>query len=157
VYYLLFIMGPQEWATPFTAGNMIRVYLAGHYSRKNAIRRAAFDLTTADVEVVSTWHEEKFAPNVSIVSISDSFLRRAAKRDRRELRQATHFVFFSVDPDFRFTRGGHCWENGYADGLGLKVVVVGPRQHIFHYLKGRKHISTWEHALEWLIKKNRKQ
>ena len=131
---------------------MIKIYLAAHYSRKEEVKKAAKDLFDAGVEVVSTWFRERADPNTSMKDVSETFCRTTAARDKEELDKATHFVLFTVDPDFKFSRGGHCWESGYADAKGLVRVVVGPRQHIFHYLPGTKRFDTWDEALSWLTK-----
>jgi nucleoside 2-deoxyribosyltransferase len=130
----------------------MKVYLAGHYSRKKEISKAANDLKSVGIKVVSTWLNEHIISKVSISNLSESFLRKAAIRDKKELYKATHFVLFTVSPDTLFTRGGHCWENGFADALKKKTVIVGPRQHIFHYLHGKKHFMTWKKAFQWLTK-----
>jgi nucleoside 2-deoxyribosyltransferase len=132
----------------------MKIYLAGHLTRREEIRAAASDLELAGICVVSTWHTEHVTSGMSIHDVSESFLRRTARRDLRQLRSATHFVLFSVDGDVKFTRGGHCWENGYADALGLKIVIIGPRQNVFHYLPVSRRVDTWERALKWLKKQN---
>jgi hypothetical protein len=133
-------------------GLIMKIYLAAHYSRKEEIRQAAKDLEEAGIDVTSTWFKERTASKVSMNDVSETFCRTTAARDKDELDESTHFVLFSVHTDFKFTRGGHCWENGYADAKGLVRVVVGPRQHIFHYLPGTKRFDTWAEALAWLIK-----
>jgi nucleoside 2-deoxyribosyltransferase len=133
-------------------GKSMKIYLAGHYSRKEEISKAAKDLKSVGIKVVSTWLKERVMPKISISNLSESFLQRAAIRDVKELSRATHFVLFTVSPDTLFTRGGHCWENGFADALKKKTVIVGPRQHIFHYLRGKKHFKTWKKAFQWLTK-----
>ena len=135
----------------------MKIYLAGHYSRKEEIKRASLDLKYVGIPVVSTWYFERIRPGVSMCELSETFLCHAARRDKAELRRATHFVLFSVGPDTCFTRGGHCWENGYAYALGLRVVIVGPRQHIFHYLPGHKRFDTWGQACAWLREEARRE
>ena len=130
----------------------MKIYLASHYSRKAEIAQAAKDLSAIGIKVVSTWWKERILATTSIKQVSESFCRKASKRDKQELNKATHFVLFSVDPDFLFTRGGHCWENGYADARGLVRIIVGPRQHIFHYLPHTHRFDTWERALLWIIR-----
>jgi hypothetical protein len=135
----------------------MRVYLAGHYSKKLEIKSASLDLKYVGIPVVSTWYFERKPPNVSMGEVSETFRRYTARCDKAELRRATHFVLFSLGPDTYFTRGGHCWENGYADAMGLRVVIVGPRQHVFHYLRGRKRFDTWGQAFTWLKKEARQE
>jgi len=133
----------------------IRVYLAGHYSRKVEIAAAARELEALGIKVTSTWFRESFAPNVCMKAVSESFCRKTAKRDVRELTAATHFVLFTFEPDVKFTRGGHCVENGIAWGLCKTLAVVGPRQHIFHYLPGLRRFDSWGPACAWLERNNR--
>jgi len=83
---------------------------------------------------------------------TESFLRRNAKKDIGELTEANHFVMLSVDPDHLFKRGGSCVENGFAIAKGFPIIVIGPRQHIFHYLPGIKRVDTAGQALEWLLR-----
>jgi hypothetical protein len=73
-----------------------------------------------------------------------------------ELDQATHFVLFTVDPDFKFTRGGHCFEDGYAKGTGKQRAIIGPRQMVFHYLPGTRRFEIWKTCRDWLIEENKK-
>ena len=129
----------------------IKVYIASHYSRKLEVMAAAYDLEKLGIQVVSTWHKERQNPNNSLKDVSDTFKRYTAKRDIAELKSATHFVLFSLDPDALFTRGGHCVENGYALANNLPTLVVGPRQHIFHYMPGIKKVETWRQGIKWLV------
>ena len=78
------------------------------------------------------------------------------QKDLAELSRATHFVLFSVDPDLKFTRGGHCYEDGWSARDGHAKIVVGPRQHIFHYLPGTKRVDTWEQAKRWLLRERKR-
>ncbi len=41
-------------------------------------------------------------------------------------------------------RGGYHFETGYAAGLGMDVWVCGPREHVFHFFDGVRHVGqTW--------------
>ena len=132
----------------------IKVYIGAYYTRKMEVVTAAYELESLGIQVVSTWHKEHQNPSTGLRDCSESFLRRTAKRDRDELDKATHFVMLTLDPHAPFVRGGVCWENGYADGKGKRITIVGPRQHIFHYLSGVKEVETWDQAKAWLVKEN---
>jgi len=130
----------------------MKVYVASHYSRKLEVVEAVCDLKALGITVTSTWHKERKKPGISMHEVSESFCRRTAKRDVKELRAATHFILFTVDSDFKFTRGGHCVEQGWAQALGLRCLMVGPRQNVFCYLPGFKRVDTWEEGKKWLAK-----
>jgi nucleoside 2-deoxyribosyltransferase len=131
---------------------MMRVYLAAHYSRKDEIKAAAKELQEIGIKVMSTWFNERKTPNTSLTTVSDTFRRTTAKRDVGEIRCSDYFVLFSLHPDTPFTRGGHVFENGYAVACGLRTLVVGPKQHIFHYLRGVKRVDTWKQGKRWLLR-----
>ena len=135
---------------------MIKVYLASHYTRKPEIIEHAAELERLGITVVSRWHKEKHKPTASQHSISGATLRNIAKRDIEELDEATHLVLLTVDPDFKFTRGGHCFEDGYAKGKGKERALVGPRQLVFHYLPGTRRFEIWKTCRDWLIEENKR-
>jgi hypothetical protein len=114
--------------------------------------QAVHDLEDMNIEVVSTWHKERHKPSTSMHEVSSAFCRRTAKRDIKELQSADTFILLSVDPDFKFTRGGHCVEEGWAQALKLRFLLVGPRQNVFCYLPGIKRVKTWEAGKRWLAK-----
>lgn len=60
---------------------------------------------------------------------------------------ASHIlVFFSLTPETLFTRGGRYVEFGYMLGCRKPILVVGPKENIFHYLGSVHHVDTWEEA-----------
>lgn len=128
----------------------IKAYIAAGYSRKEEVAVVAKELESIGVVVISKWHKERAKPQTSLSDCTESFLRRNAKKDIRELTEANYFVMLSVNPDIPFKRGGSCVENGFAIAKGLPVLVIGPKQHIFHYLPGVKRVDTIEQAKRWL-------
>ena len=130
----------------------MKIYLAAHYSRKAEVIDAVRDLEKAGVRVVSTWHLERMAADSNLDAATGRTWRRLATRDIKELRAATCIVFFSFDGHDLFTRGGHCVELGYAIAKKKRIVIVGPFQNIFCYLKGVKRFEMWDDAFKWLKK-----
>lgn len=130
----------------------MKAYVAAHYSRKMEVIQVVRDLEDMNITVVSTWHKELHKPSTSMKDVSDSFCRRTAKRDIKELQSADTFILLSVDPDFKFSRGGHCVEEGWAQALKLRFLLVGPKQNVFCYLPGIKRVKTWEAGKKWLTK-----
>ena len=133
----------------------MKVYIAAHYSKKEEVKQAVRDLDDLGIEVTSTWHNEKDNPHSHLTDNGRQTNQYRAIRDLAELKAATHLVFFSIGLKKCFTRGGHCYENGAGDILGLKTIVVGERQHIFHHLPGYRIVPTWEKAMVWLKKEKK--
>lgn len=133
----------------------MRVYLASHFSRKHEVRKAVADLEEMGIEVCSTWHREKFASNSVLHPRHSRTWKKNALNDEGELLDCTHFVLFSMGPRKKFSRGSHCWENGFAQATGATCVVVGERQLIFHYLPDNKVCRTWKSAKRFLKKELR--
>lgn len=122
----------------------MRVYLAAQYHMKAQIAARTADLRGLGIEVVSTWHEEPDDPNVSLNDVNGETLREYAARDLREICECDALVLHTVDPDEKTRRGGRHYESGYAAALGKIVVIVGPRENIFHHLIAPDLIfSTW--------------
>jgi hypothetical protein len=131
---------------------MIAVYLAAHYSRKFEIARYAKQLEKMGIKVVSSWYREKAGPDNPFQTSSERNRQRVAKRDKEEVNLCTHLVLFTVSPDIAFTRGGHCWEDGYAEGIGKIRAIVGPKQLLFHWLPKQNRFDCWEDCRDWLLK-----
>ena len=47
-------------------------------------------------------------------------------------------------------RGGRHVEFGLAMGIGMHLLIVGPRENVFHHHDSVIVCETWEAALEWL-------
>lgn len=130
----------------------IKAYIAAGYSRKEEVAAIAKELESVGVTITSNWHKERPAPQTGLNDNTESFLRRTARKDIQELTAANYFVMLTVDPDKPFKRGGSCVENGFAIARGLPTMIIGPRQHIFHYLPGIKKVDTVEQAKKWMIR-----
>lgn len=125
----------------------MKVYLAAQYHRKEEIRKYADDLRHIGHEVTSSWLEEPHAPTTQLIDLTDQQHRDYAIQDIVDIVQADSLVFFSV-PDTELTvRGGRHVEFGYALARGIPIIVVGPKENIFHYLKGIQHVQNWTEAL----------
>jgi hypothetical protein len=131
---------------------MMSTEIKGPLDLEKEVIKAVHDLEDLNIKVVSTWHKESHKPSISMKAMSDSFCRKTAKRDIKELKSADTFVLLSVDPDVKFSRGGHCIEAGWAQALRLRFLLVGPKQNVFCYLPGIKRVKTWEAGKKWLAK-----
>ena len=135
---------------------MSSVYLAAAYSSKEEIRRYARDLTALGIEVTAQWLDETHASDVTFAARDPQELRDFSRRDVEDIARADVFVFFSLDPEQPTKRGGRHVEFGLAIAAKKRVLVVGPRENIFHFLPEVEVVSTWEEAVALLGSSNTK-
>lgn len=122
-----------------------RVYLAGRFSRRDEFKRLADAITAAGHEVTSRWlysndhHLKLDRGHLSAVA--------AAARDLEDVRAATVCIAFTEEPAGPQGRGGRHVELGAALALGMRVIVVGDPEHIFHLLPGVLQVGSDDDAL----------
>jgi nucleoside 2-deoxyribosyltransferase len=135
----------------------MRVYLANQYSQKELMKVCTAELRAKGIEVTSTWPEEPHKPETQLHEVGDAVLIEYAYRDLLEIAHADMVVFFSVAPTTPTLRGGRHVEFGYALANRKPILVVGPRENIFHYLREVKQVDTWEDAVYYLLRKARRR
>jgi hypothetical protein len=122
-----------------------KVYLAGRFSRRHEFKALADAITAAGHEVTSRWlysddhHLELDSGQLPAVA--------AAARDLDDVRAATVCVAFTEDPESPQGRGGRHVELGAAIAFGLRVIVVGDPEHIFHLLPEVERVDSTEAVL----------
>lgn len=126
---------------------MLKIYLAAMYSEKDNISKQAAIFRSHDFVVTSTWLEEPHAPTIKMAEVATDSLLEYAQNDIRDISEADWFVCQSVEPTTLTVRGGRHVEFGYALAKGKKILVVGPKENIFHLLPNIKHVDNWESAL----------
>lgn len=127
---------------------MLKVYLAGMYSRKESIRVQATFLRLSGVKVTSSWLEEPHVPQAQLHDVEEKDLLTYATTDLIDIDRADWVVFESMDPTTPTRRGGRHVEFGYALAKGKKILVVGPKENIFHYLPEIQHVEGWVQAID---------
>jgi nucleoside 2-deoxyribosyltransferase len=128
------------------------IYLAASYLRHPEMRTCRDQLEAMGHKVTSRWIEgEEIEADDGTIgamnTVSPRSLERFAKSDIEDIEKATCMISFT---DGAAARGGRHAEFGYALALGLAMIVVGPREHIFHYLPEVEHFETWDMALVML-------
>lgn len=110
----------------------------------------AEELAGAGVVVTSRWlHSPAPVSQCDLDGGSAAFL---AKMDLEDLRSSDLCIAFTEPPDSMAKgRGGRHVELGIALGLGLDVMVVGPREHVFHALDSIAWAPSWERVRQSLI------
>jgi len=129
-----------------------RVYLAARTARQEEMKAIASELKRAGAAIVSRWIDCE----TSIESDLDSDTRGAAElavADLADLFRATTCIAFTEPPAaLQRGRGGRHVELGAALALGLRTIVVGPTEHVFHCLPTIERYDAWRDVRESLLK-----
>lgn len=128
------------------------VYLAARYARIDEMRSIAESFRGRGIFVTSRWLKEGVDPNHSIRTLSAEYMQTSARHDLEDIDAADYLVLFSEDPDEKFVRGGRHVEFGYALAKGKKIIVVGPKENIFHYEPNVLHTTFSWHAADYILK-----
>lgn len=123
----------------------IGVYLAASYRRKHELRDCAARINALGAyRVTSSWLDEPDQPHN--IYTPDQFDQHTsyAEQDLHDIDQSHLFVLFAeADPTVPVIGGGRHFETGYAHARQLPIVLIGPRELIFHYLWGVQHFPTF--------------
>jgi nucleoside 2-deoxyribosyltransferase len=140
----------------------MKVYLAARYSRHPEMQSYAKQLAQHGIDVTSRWiaGNHTFIEETPTGEVSSD--QRAAERLATEQRFATEDIedLDRADWIVNFTegelrkncgRGGRHAEFGYAYAKKKNLLIVGPREHVFHSLPGVLHFTGWERAIGYLL------
>ena len=75
----------------------------------------------------------------------DPQARPIAIEDYDNLLKANTVVFFSQKPSNPAPRGSRHVEFGIALRTGMDILVIGPRENLFHTMPGVRHWHDWDH------------
>ena len=106
----------------------MRIYVSASYPRIEEARKVASALNALGHEVTSKWLESKAS-----IYRADSWLaerQAAAKMDLEDVSHAEAMVVLTGDT---LTKGGRHGEVGMAVAMGMPVMLIGPREMVFHY------------------------
>lgn len=108
-----------------------KIYLASGYQRKKEIRSYARQLEEQGYCIISSWHSSPTKASVQLEDFTDKMNQEEAERDLHQIDNASIIMVFTEVP---IKRAGHAVEFGYALGSKKPVIVIGPRENVFHYL-----------------------
>ena len=142
----------------------MRVYLAARYGRLEELQGYRDELVSAGHEVVARWvngnhrwsseqqWEEAQLGNPTTDSVSFAW------DDVDDINTADTVISFTELPNSGYSRGGRHVEFGYALGmnhaalltLGVlkRMVIIGPRENVFHNLPGIEVYGSWGEFIE---------
>ena len=136
----------------------MRIYLAARFARIGEMRDRRDDLVKDGHLVTAHWiNDSRKDPDPFVrgrakrVEESSNTIpaddgREFAQTDWEDINRAHCLVAFTELTDSGPGRGGRHVELGLALALGKKVVVVGPRENIFHTLPAIDQFWDWECA-----------
>lgn len=117
---------------------MKKVYLAARYSRREGMLIAAYALKAAGITVTSRWiaggHQVSGSGLNDEQSLPAMQREKFAQEDIEDLAAADTVISFTEEPHSNNSRGGRHVEFGMAVALGKRVIVIGPRENVFHCL-----------------------
>ena len=130
------------------------IYLAARYSRLEELQGYADDLRSIGHRVEARWllgdHQiHEGADEVEAATVSVPIEGRAfALDDYADVADADMLIAFSEEPRAGgASRGGRHVEFGLALAWGIGLMVVGPRENVFHTMPQVRHFWRWPEAL----------
>ena len=125
------------------------VYLASMYQRRDEMCIYADILNRNGFYVTSRWLQEQEPVDSQMGDHSDEFYYQTSEDDLEDVADADFVIFFAETPETGTTRGGRHVEFGYALALNIPVIVVGPKENVFHYNDLVAHFDSFEDALAY--------
>lgn len=125
----------------------MRCYLASQYARREELKAYADQLQSIGIDVTARWLNEAGELNGLVANHTDLDNSRMAIRDIEDIDKADTLFLFTNGAETKIVRGAHHFEAGYAYGRGKRVVTIGPRDNVFHYLACIENFLNWGAAL----------
>lgn len=127
-----------------------RIYVAADYRRQGEARALLEDAERAGFEVTCRWAiqgEPGDGMGGTVSPDQEGFAQAAAVMDLADIRESDVVVQLTTG---QLARGGRQVELGAALAWGKTILVVGPKEHVFHHHGSVDHVETVAEALGWL-------
>ncbi len=124
------------------------IYLAAAYEKYEELQLIAKRLESFGHTITSRWISGKEASLDVLITdgtINGDVAAELAFKDMEDISFSDTFVMLAGGG-----RGGRHWEAGFAYYLCAETIIVGGREHLFHYLPNVKMFRTVEQAMEYL-------
>jgi hypothetical protein len=151
-----------------------QVYLAARYTRREELAKYRDELRAMGVNVQARWLDGKHQlsnEGSPIGDLGESLIEgdgdvstnvknaelraKFATDDWEDVRSASIVINFTELPRSGASRGGRHVECGIGMASGARVIVVGHRENIFHWLPWIEFYPTWEEAKKALCQMER--
>lgn len=125
---------------------MKNIYLAARYSKHAEMQGVRDVLEALGYKITSRWidlHEGKYPTSFTseILNSDPTYCASIAYKDIEDIFEADTIISFTW-PDGG-GKGGRHVEFGLGIGLDKNLILIGPREHVFHTLAKVKHFNTW--------------
>ena len=108
------------------------IYVAAAYGRQLEMRGVRTQLRALGHQVTSRWLDQEIeVQSFTAVGQAPAAVQVIARRDLNDIERAHAVLSFT---DGGLARGTRHVEFGYAMALGKRLVVIGPRENVFHCL-----------------------
>ncbi len=127
----------------------MKIYLASRYSRYLEMQEYRDELAQLGHRIVSRWIEGDHQIDDAGLSLQAKEAERIrfAEEDRIDLLSADCVISFTEVPRGSNSRGGRHVEFGMALARGMKLLVVGHRENVFHCLPEVEFHPSWGDAI----------
>lgn len=125
----------------------MNVYLCARFARRVELRRYAADLERDGHTVTSAWIwiGDEASDETFLEWAPDDEKRRAAEEDYVDLCAADCLIAFT-NPPGSYRGGARHVELGLGIAMEKTVILVGPREHLMHWLPVVVQRESWEAA-----------
>ncbi len=133
-----------------------RIYLAGSYGRREELCEYAAERRSMGYIVSCRCLTDDHSIEDDQLTKGELLMRtvsRFAEEDLQDLLRADCIISFTEMPKETVSRGGRHVELGFALAQDdkMRLIIVGPRENVFHYLPVIEHYDTWEAARTQLL------
>ena len=123
----------------------MKIYLASGYHRRGELQHISRELEDKGFHINARWlTQDHTLPEARSTEAAGEEIPRVASQfavdDYEDIKACNVFILFSERADTRIRRGGSQTELGMAIALGKFVIVIGPRQNVFHCLRSVRQI-----------------
>ncbi len=129
----------------------MKFYIAGRYDRLDELNVYAQQLRDIGHSVDCRWllGTHQLHPNPQIVDDPNNQqvpmgARPFAEDDVEDVSKADAIILFSEPPNSHSKRGGRHVEFGIAVGLKKDLIIIGPRENVFHCLPQVQQYKAWD-------------
>jgi|SRR6185312_14622810 len=131
--------------------NILNIYLAAQYERKDEMRTVRDRLEAMGYKVTSRWIDQLDQDEGlghEILTADPTRGRPYAYKDIEDIDACELFILFTSGTGGG--RGGYHTEFGYALARAKEIILVGPRENVFHTMLIVTRFETTEQLLRWV-------
>jgi len=128
----------------------VKFYLAARYSRRREMCDVSADLEAIGWTPKCRWINGGHGPGEGSDQAAHGDRQRFAMEDVSDLMSSDVCINFTEEPRVEGpggSRGGRHVEFGMAYSLGLRQLIIGPYENVFHTLPSVERFEDWASAL----------